>query len=184
MKRIPLVAILIMASCLWAAGPAVAGGGGHGCQGPMTDDETTEVELRSSCFSPTVVRVERGATVTWTNRERQLHTVTGANETWGDHRELKLGDTASYRFARRGVFPYYCAYHPGMIGSVVVGSGVASGSNGSAEPVTKVRAASGVTEAPAPEGVGSGVHPAAIALTLAGIGLIVWARRRRPRRTD
>jgi hypothetical protein len=64
-----------------------------------------------------------------------------------------------------------------------VGSGVASGSTASAEPVTKVGAASGVMEIPAPEGIGSGVPPVAIALTLPGIGLIVWARRRRARRT-
>jgi plastocyanin len=184
MKRIPLIATLVMATCVWAPGIAAAGGGGHVCAEPLGDRATTEVELAAVCFSPTIVRVDRGATVTWTNRESLPHTVTGANQMWGHTKVMKRGDEVSHRFPHRGVYPYYCAYHPGMIGAVVVGSGVAAGGELPEEPAIEANTetTSVVSVVPPPDTAGPGIHPLAVALAIAGIGLVLWARRRRSRR--
>ncbi len=92
--------------------------------GPTTGRGDT-VELSGMCFSSTVLYVERGTGVTWTNRDPTAHNVVGAGGTWGDlDLTLNQGDTVSYRFDEDGVFPYACWIHPGMIGAIVVGDGV------------------------------------------------------------
>ena len=77
------------------------------------------------CFTSTVLYVEPGTDVTWTNRDAMAHNVVGVAATWGDpERTLYRGDSVSYRFDDEGVYPYACWIHLGMIGAVVVGDGV------------------------------------------------------------
>jgi plastocyanin len=47
--------------------------------------------------------------------------VTGANESFGNYKALKEGELTSTTFKEKGVYPYFCAYHPGMVAAVVVG---------------------------------------------------------------
>jgi plastocyanin len=96
-------------------------GGGGGCYEPMTKGHRRIVEIRNYCFTDTVVRVDRGDTVRWVNRDAAEHTVTGANGSFLNYRRLKEGDLTSTTFKERGVYPYFCAYHPGMVAAVVVG---------------------------------------------------------------
>jgi plastocyanin len=93
--------------------------------GPTTGRGNT-VDLSDMCFTSTVLYVEPGTDVTWTNRDNTMgHNVVGVGGTWGDpDLTLYQGDTVSYRFDEDGVFPYACWIHPGMIGAIVVGDGV------------------------------------------------------------
>ena len=102
------------------AGPAAAGGT---CHQPVTDAAGTRVEMRDMCFSPTVLRVKPGDTVTFVNRDQVAHPVAGANTTW----VLDETGSASARFDKAGVFAYFCHAHIGMVGVVVVGDGNAAG---------------------------------------------------------
>jgi plastocyanin len=113
----------VMALSLSASG-AIAGGGCHSEQ--FTDAQGVKVDLRDLCFTPTVIRVKTGQSVTWTNRDQTAHTVTGAALRWGNYDELNGGDAVTYRFQSSGVFPYFCAIHPSMVGAVVVGNGTSS----------------------------------------------------------
>lgn len=110
----------VMALSLWAP-VASAGGGCH--SGQFVDSKGVKVDLRDLCFTPTVIRVQPGQSVTWTNRDDTAHTVTGVAGRWGTYDELGLNDTVTYRFQSSGVFPYFCLIHPGMVGAVVVGDG-------------------------------------------------------------
>jgi plastocyanin len=110
----------LMALSLWAP-VAGAGGGCHG--GEFSDARGVKVDLRDLCFTPTVIRVQPGQSVTWTNRDDTAHTVTGVAGRWGGYDELGLNDAVTYRFQSSGVFPYFCVIHPGMVGAVVVGDG-------------------------------------------------------------
>jgi plastocyanin len=112
-----------LALTLWAP-VANAGGGCHSEQ--FTDAQGVKVALQDLCFTPTVIRIKTGQSVTWTNRDQTAHTVTGAAMRWGDYDELNGGDTVTYRFQSSGVFPYFCAIHPSMVGAVVVGNGTSS----------------------------------------------------------
>jgi plastocyanin len=127
MRRLTASAILAaMAFLALASGgaPADAGGGCHSDE--LTDKRGVEVALEKRCFEPTVVRVDAGQTVTFTNKDPDAHAVTGVANSWGNYDELGQGDSVSYQFDEAGVFPYFCVLHPSMVGAVVVGDGVSA----------------------------------------------------------
>jgi plastocyanin len=112
---------VLTASALNATG---GGGGGGGCHQFLRDEHATEVTIESSCYSPTIIRVQPGVSVTWTNRDDAPHNILGAGGISGSsHRDLSLLRGGSFRhtFETAGIFPYYCSLHPGMVGVVAVG---------------------------------------------------------------
>jgi hypothetical protein len=90
--------------------------------------------MKDVCFVPTVLEVAAGEAVTWSNLESLPHTVTGSNAAWGGHASLAQEDSATYTFDAPGVYPYYCAFHPGMVGAVVVAG--PEGADGTADAAT------------------------------------------------
>jgi plastocyanin len=109
-------AVLVVAPAI----PATASGGG-GCGQPVTAGTGTEVAIRMFCFEPTVLTVQEGGAVTFTNEDTFAHNVLGANATWGSFARLGADRARTYSFDEPGVYPYVCAWHPGMVGAVVVG---------------------------------------------------------------
>lgn len=67
-------------------------------------------------YSPKVVTVKAGGTVTWTNNDRVTHTVTFD----GSDIKVKAAETYSRSYATAGTYEYKCGIHPTMFGSVVV----------------------------------------------------------------
>ncbi len=100
---------------------SVSAGGGHCRTQAITDGSDVRVEVTGFCYEPTVLRVDAGQTVEWTNRDEAPHTVTGVNNAWGDFTQFGEDESISFSFPTEGVFPYFCALHPGMLGTVVVG---------------------------------------------------------------
>lgn len=123
-KRAMAVIAFLLIALSFGAPAALAGGGCHG--GQFTDVRGVKVNLSEMCFTPTVIRIQPGQRVTWTNKDSMAHTVTGAAFQWGSTDQLALGQTISFRFASSGVYPYFCMLHPGMVGAVVVGDGTSS----------------------------------------------------------
>jgi plastocyanin len=84
----------------------------------------------TNAYDPNPVEVKVGDTVTWTNNDSTLHTVTSG--TASDGPTGKFGGTAEspvylapkqtqkYTFTEAGEFPYYCSLHPQMVGTVMV----------------------------------------------------------------
>lgn len=118
-----VLATAFLGLALGTAGmPAAAGGGG--CQrdrqlGP-TEATGTSVDLVDFCMSTSVLRVEPGATVTFTNRDPAPHNVIGSGMFVDP---LSTGDSAAFRFDDVGTYAYACTLHPGMVAAVVVGDG-------------------------------------------------------------
>lgn len=123
MSRLTMLVALAVVAPLVAPAPVSAGGGcpaeGEPTAGRGSGGSTVPIE--SCMFTPTVVFVEPGDEVTWFNRDPVPHTVSGAGLSWGDHKELKQEERVSHVFESEGVFPYYCLFHPSMVGAVVVG---------------------------------------------------------------
>jgi plastocyanin len=136
-----LVGCIVAMAAVWGAGPAAAGGGGCHAQ-PLTDRSGQSVGIKDFCFTPTILRVQPGDTVTWVNGDPTEHTVTGASDSWGNYDPIRSHKLVTHRFDKSGIYPYFCALHPGMVGVVMVGDGNASASL----PIS---------------GVGSGAAPAA-----------------------
>jgi plastocyanin len=136
------IGIVLLAGTLGTPGAGASGGGG--CPPPITNGTVTKSLIEDWCFEPTAIHIRPGETITWVNRDPVAHTVTGANRAWGSYNKLKSGKAVSYRFDQRGTYPYYCVYHLGMVGTVVVRDGVVPGSLGrkeSAEAVQRVKLA-------------------------------------------
>jgi plastocyanin len=80
-------------------------------------------------FSPNPINLHVGDNVTWTNRDSTPHTVTSGVNGRPDGRFdsspnfnplLAPGQTFGHTFTEAGGYPYYCALHPNMIGTVIV----------------------------------------------------------------
>jgi plastocyanin len=123
MKR-TLIALTIglLLAGTFLAPSAQAGGGGHGaaCPGGSSPVDATEVSLTSSCFGPQVAHVVTGSTLRWVNRDVMPHNITVLGQPDQPH-ALNANDTLTLTFSEAGAFAYYCAYHPSMVGLVLVG---------------------------------------------------------------
>jgi plastocyanin len=77
------------------------------------------VYIRDSNYLPPTVTVPAGTTVRWINRDEETHTVTSATELFKSG-GLNLGDEYTYTFTTPGEYPYTCALHDFMQGTIVV----------------------------------------------------------------
>ncbi len=78
-----------------------------------------QVKIHDFQFTPATVTVPVGTTVTWTNRDDTLHTVTEANRRFASP-GLDPGGVFSYTFTSAGSFTYFCSLHPHMTATVIV----------------------------------------------------------------
>ena len=93
---------------LWATGVAQA-------------SETRDVTIDNYTFSPGTLTVPVGTTVTWTNRDFDVHTVT-ADDTPPTFKSagLDTDETFSFTFNKVGTYAYHCSLHPHMTGKIFV----------------------------------------------------------------
>jgi MYXO-CTERM domain-containing protein len=103
--------------------------------------------------------------VTWTNATGPTHTSTSNTGVWNTGNIAPGATSGAVSFPTVGTFPYHCAIHPSMTGSVIV-SAAAPGS----PPVRGL----------APGGGGPQL-PIGAALLLLGFGLLAARRVRRHR---
>lgn len=84
-------------------------------------DGTHEVEVGIArfAFGPARVEILVGDSITWINADLAPHTATAGDGAW-DTGTLDKGGRGRVTFDMPGEFPYFCAYHPHMKGSVVV----------------------------------------------------------------
>ena len=70
-------------------------------------------------YSPISIEVDPGTTVTWTNNDMMIHTVTDVKKTF-DSEFIPAGGTWQYTFEKPGKYDYLCTLHPWMKGIVNV----------------------------------------------------------------
>src|SRR3979411_1499325 len=98
------------------------------------------------CLTPNPIRITAGSTVTWTNATGPTHTATSDTGAWTTGNIAPGGTSAAVAFPTAGTFPYHCAIHPSMAGTVIVSAaapapsspparGLASGGGGPQIPV-------------------------------------------------
>ncbi len=78
-----------------------------------------QVVINNFTFTPDVITVTVGTTVTWSNQDDTPHTVTEAKKLFGS-KGLDTADQFAFRFTDTGVYTYFCSIHPMMVGHVVV----------------------------------------------------------------
>jgi plastocyanin len=78
------------------------------------------VSISGFKYAPGSLTVKAGTTVIWTNKDASTHTVTSDNGAFTSSGNLATNDTYSFLFTTAGSFPYHCAIHPSMKGTIVV----------------------------------------------------------------
>lgn len=169
-RSVFLVAASVIVTAVATTGLEAGGGGGGGvssCRGVEREGDGLSVAVSQSCFSPIVLHVEPGATVKWSNADRMPHNVAAMGEEWGDGRAMAGGSSVSMTFAEAGIFPYYCAFHPGMVGVIAVGGEPGTGAaRRSAEPTMSTSDQPGGT-------FGSKTNSGLAGPTTAGVAFVV-----------
>jgi plastocyanin len=164
--------------------PASAGGFCADPAGDLYSDAVGDtVTMLDSCFSPTVLRVGLGDTVTFVNKDPEFHALGGVAGTFGDmHREIDSGERVRVTFEDEGIFPYVCILHPGMGGAIVVGDGEGAatavlpvGREDEAKPASAIADAAREPESSA-TAVWWGLGAALIAVAGAGVGIMLRRR--------
>jgi plastocyanin len=155
-----LVAILGIAPHAFAATTQVV-------MSPGAGSDQTCVAAKN-CFSPNLINIAPGDTVTWTNNDKVGHTTTSGQPTdnttgtvW-DSSLVAAGKSYSFTFQNAGDYKYFCMVHPWMTGEVVVGG-----------------TPSNVTPPPSNQTVPEFGPVASLVLVFAVVGVVIMSARTR-----
>ena len=109
---LPLCALVLVAASCGDSGDSGNGGGGPGgpARGAATPPDT--IVIANFDFSPEVLQVRVGATITVDNRDDAEHTVTASDRSF-DTGPVPTGK-ATFTVTRVGRFEYVCEIHPFM----------------------------------------------------------------------
>lgn len=82
-------------------------------------------EAEGICYIPPDLTVRKGVTVTWSNDDTELHTVTSgaSSETAAaefDSGIMEVGASFEHTFENAGTYEYHCAIHPWATAVVIV----------------------------------------------------------------
>ena len=86
---------------------------------PTANGEAT-VTISGRTFSPEELSVSIGTTVTWINEDVDPHTATGTDREALQSGTMMPGDTFSQSFPDAGTIEYFCEFHAGMRGKLIV----------------------------------------------------------------
>ena len=98
-----LCLIVLISSFSYAKGP----------QSPLV------VNIESMQFNSKDLTVSANQKVKWINNDLVPHTVTADAGTF-DSKSIAPGKSWSFKFKKKGNFPYRCQFHPSMLGSIEV----------------------------------------------------------------
>lgn len=115
------IAVFTLAAC--AATPTAASNGpaATGAAGTAATGDT--VTIKGFAYAPASLTVKKGTTVTFVNMDSALHTVTSGTGGAKDgkfNESIDGGGAAKITFDTVGTFPYFCAVHVSMRGTITV----------------------------------------------------------------
>jgi plastocyanin len=81
---------------------------------------------KDKSFDPNPIEIKAGDSVTWTNGDNEVHTVTSGSQDASnigqefDSGTLASGQSFTHKFDKPGTYEYFCSFHESMTGKVVV----------------------------------------------------------------
>lgn len=81
--------------------------------------ESTTIGIDNFAFGPDNATAAVGTTITWTNDEEFVHTVTADDGSF-DSGDMAAGATFENTFDANGTFTYHCSIHSNMTGTIIV----------------------------------------------------------------
>jgi plastocyanin len=112
-----LASILAMTVACSTATPAPA------APAPAGGATSASIDVQGRAFKTASLEVAKGTAVTWSNKDSFGHTVSGGTpptKSGAFDGQLAAGGTFSFTFNDTGTFPYFCAIHTSMTGTIVV----------------------------------------------------------------
>jgi plastocyanin len=101
-----------------ASAEASAPAAGAACTESAEAGEVS-VAIADFAFSPADITATVGQTITFTNNDSAPHTATLDDDSCGTT-NIADGETAGLTFTAAGTFPFHCAVHPNMKGTITV----------------------------------------------------------------
>ena len=90
----------------------------------MTKGSGSNAACHDTCYTPSVVQIKTGGTVTWKNVDTAAHTVTSGKDAVSDgifdSGMIMAGSSFNHKFDKAGTYDYYCMVHPWMKAKVTV----------------------------------------------------------------
>jgi amicyanin len=115
-----LSSIVMMGAMMGSGHWGMMGGRGSNPANETPVVGVTAVRIEDFAFAPANITIDAGTTVTWTNYDSVVHTVTSDDGDELDSPLLGKNETFSHTFGTPGVFAYHCTPHPYMRGLVTV----------------------------------------------------------------
>lgn len=103
--------------------PSTAIGVRGTCQKPGYTEQqqtSTNIGISDMAFTPATLTIKAGTSVTWTNKDQAIHTVTSDDGKTFASEKLSNNQTFSMTFSNPGSYPYHCEIHPFMKGTITV----------------------------------------------------------------
>lgn len=110
---------VLFSACQYGASSTQAPASSSSSTGEASQQAANAVTIQNMAFTPQNLRVKVGQTVTWTNQDQILHTVTSDTGAF-ESGNMNPGGTFSFTFTKAGTFSYHCAIHSGMKAQVTV----------------------------------------------------------------
>ncbi|MGZ4924115.1 MAG: cupredoxin domain-containing protein [Halobacteriota archaeon] len=122
-----VIATVLMAGCTQSTQSGQTPGLGNHVVSTANQNNVTITNYQ---FDPQFLTIPQGANVTWTNQDSSSglyggstsiqHQVTSDNSTFAQSAPLNTGDKYTVQFNQTGTFPYHCAIHTYMTGTITV----------------------------------------------------------------
>lgn len=87
---------------------------------PKTSASSKSISISGMLYKPALIEIKAGESITWTNQDSAPHTVTAQDGISFASTTLSRGAQFTHTFDKPGTYPYYCTYHPNMIGTAIV----------------------------------------------------------------
>ena len=116
-----LLSVLFLLSVGLSTGPSFVY-----AQGANVEIQPNSATLGDKAYVPNPAEVKVGESVTWTNGDSQIHTVTSGTVGSADSGSvfdssiLSPKATFDHTFETAGEYDYYCTLHPQMFGKITV----------------------------------------------------------------
>ena len=118
-KERPVGRAIGMVGVLLALAGLMANASGIGVVAAAPDAAGPQVEIKHHKYVPATLTVPVGTTVTWINRDDDVHTVVSMTEKFKS-RGIDNDERFSQTFTAPGAYEYFCTLHPLMKAKVVV----------------------------------------------------------------
>lgn len=86
---------------------------------PAAAQNANTVVMKDFDFTPMILTVTVGTTVTWTNLDGEPHTVTSTDGLFRSG-ALDQNDSYTFKFVKPGTYKYLCSIHPRMMAEIIV----------------------------------------------------------------